>query len=207
MHGMAQCVGWIVIMNAERWIHICVDMQRMFNEETPWQVDWMATISDQVLEVAGRFPDRTVFTRYIPPKLPEEMPGMWRSYYEKWPMMTATRLDPGLLDLLHPLQRLVPPARVLDKRTYSPWLSGKLESLLAHQDVGTIVVTGGETDVCVLATALGAIDLGYKVILLKDAVCSSVDQTYNAALDLLGNRFSVQLEIATTQEWLSLARA
>ena len=47
MHRMAQCVGWIVIMNAERWIHICVDMQRMFNEETPWQVDWMATISDQ----------------------------------------------------------------------------------------------------------------------------------------------------------------
>ncbi|NRQ17491.1 cysteine hydrolase family protein [Ensifer sesbaniae] len=190
-------------MKSERWIHLCVDMQRMFEEETPWQAKWMGKIADQVIEVATRFPERTIFTRFVPPHSSEEMPGMWRQYYEKWPMMTATRMDPGLIDLIHPLHLLVPPARILDKRTYSPWMSGRLESVLTHQNIETVIITGGETDVCVMATVLGAIDLGYKVILLKDSVYSSLDETHDASLQLLGNRFSVQLEFATAEEWLA----
>ena len=190
-------------MTSERWVHLCVDMQRMFEEETPWQAKWMSKIADQVTEVAGRFPSRTIFTRFQPPHSPDQMPGMWRSYYEKWPMMTATRMDPGLIDLIHPLQSLVPPARILDKRTYSPWISGRLGRTLALESVGTVVVTGGETDVCVMATVLGAIDLGYRVIVLKDGVYSSLDETHDASLQLLGNRFSVQLELSTVEEWLA----
>jgi hypothetical protein len=26
------------------WRHICVDVQRMFAEETPWHVPWMARV-------------------------------------------------------------------------------------------------------------------------------------------------------------------
>jgi nicotinamidase-related amidase len=32
--------------------------------------------------------------------------------------------------------------------------------------------------------------LGYKVILLEDAVCSGADETHDASLKLLGDRFS-----------------
>ena len=55
---------------------------------------------------------------------------------------------------------------------------------------------------CVLAAAVGAIDLGYRVVLLKDAVCSGADETHDASLELLGDRFSVQLEISTTEDFL-----
>lgn len=113
----------------------------------------MPKIADQVIEVATRFPERTIFTRFVPPEAREEMPGMWRDYYEKWPMMTAKQIDPDLIKLIHPLQRLVPPARILDKRTYSPWLSGRLQRTLNYEGVETIVVTGGETDVCVMSAA------------------------------------------------------
>ncbi|WP_026187252.1 cysteine hydrolase family protein [Ensifer sp. BR816] len=190
-------------MNPEKWIHLCVDMQRMFTEATPWHVAWMPKVFDQIVEVAARFPDRTVFTRFVPPSAPEELPGMWRAYYEKWPMMTTTRLEPALVDLVPDLKRLVPPARVFDKTTYSPWTNGRLHGALAREDVGTLVLTGGETDICVLAATLGAIDLGYKVILLKDAVCSTTDQTHDASLELLCNRFSVQVRVTNTEEWLS----
>jgi nicotinamidase-related amidase len=54
----------------------------------------------------------------------------------------------------------------------------------------------------VLATVLGAIDLGYKVILLRDAVCSGADDTHDASLELLASRFSVQVEVLTTEEFL-----
>lgn len=63
-------------------------------------------------------------------------------------------------------------------------------------------MTGGETDVCVLAAALGAIDLGYRVVVLRDAVCSGADETHDATLELLGDRFSVQLDLVTTEEFL-----
>jgi nicotinamidase-related amidase len=96
----------------------------------------------------------------------------------------------------------MPPARQFDKRTYSPWVDGRLHATLQSEGVVSLVVTGGETDVCVLATRLGAIDLGYRVFLLTDAVCSGADDTHDASLELMGDRFSVQLELMTTEQFL-----
>jgi nicotinamidase-related amidase len=86
--------------------------------------------------------------------------------------------------------------------TYSPWVDGRLVSHLRQQGVQTLVITGGETDVCVLATVLGAIDFGFHVIVLSDAVCSGADETHDAAVDLLGDRFSVQLKLLETDAFL-----
>ena len=190
-------------MKGNRWVHLCIDMQRMFAADTPWHVPWMRDVSPQVQEVARRHPQRTVFTRFVPPKRAEDMPGMWRSYYEKWDNMTLDRLGQDMVDLVPSLKALVPPARIFDKMTYSPWTTGELHRVLAGEGIETLAISGGETDVCVLAAALGAIDLGYRVILLKDAVCSGADETHDASLELLGDRFSVQLEISSTEEFLS----
>lgn len=185
------------------WLHLCIDMQRMFLDETPWHVPWMARTLDQVTEVTRRFPERTIFTRFIPPPSPDGMPGKWRDYYEKWEMMTTNRLPHDLLLLADPLQRYVPPARIFDKHTYSPWTDGRLQRHLVQERVDTLVITGGETDVCVMAAALGAIELGYGVVVLKDAVCSGDDDAHEAALTLFERRFSVQSEIMTAEEFLS----
>ncbi|WP_236761928.1 cysteine hydrolase family protein [Agrobacterium tumefaciens] len=190
-------------MNDSPWIHLCIDMQRMFAEDTPWHVPWMKEVSPQIQEIAQRHPQRTVFTRFVPPKRAEDMHGMWRSYYKKWDTMTIDRLGPDMVDLVPSLKALVPPARIFDKMTYSPWTTGELHRVLAGEGVETLAISGGETDVCVLAAALGAIDLGYRVILLKDAVCSGADDTHDASLELLGDRFSVQLEISSTEGFLS----
>ncbi|MDO5897196.1 cysteine hydrolase family protein [Agrobacterium sp. Azo12] len=184
------------------WVHLCIDMQRMFSEDTPWHVTWMKRVVDEVLEVSRYHRERTIFTRFVPPRHPSDMPGMWQTYYEKWHEMTLPVLAPGMVDLIPELRSLVPPARVFDKSTYSPWTSGHLHPLLDQEEVTALVITGGETDMCVLATVLGAIDLGYKVILLRDAVCSGADDTHDASLELLASRFSVQVEVLTTEEFL-----
>ena len=186
------------------WRHICVDMQRMFAEQTPWHVPWMLAVSPQVVEVSSRHSDRTIFTRFIPPETAEDAPGMWRHYYEKWADMTRSRLPEELLDLVPQLSRFAPPAIVFDRPTYSPWIDGRLHMHLQENQVGTIVVSGGETDVCLLATVLGGIDLGYQTIVLSDAVCSGADETYDASMKLLGDRFSVQLELMATEKFLSI---
>jgi len=45
------------------------------------------------------------------------------------------------------------------------------------------------------------------VIMLSDAVCSGADETHDAAVDLLGDRFSDQLGLMTTETFLSEVRA
>lgn len=187
------------------WRHICVDMQRMFAEDTPWKVTWMERVSPQVLEVASNYADRTIFSRFLPPARPTNATGMWRAYYEKWWMMTAEHLPAEMYGLLPELAAFTPPAIVFDKRTYSPWIDGRLNALLRGQDVETLVITGGETDVCVLATALGAIDLGYRGIILTDAVCSGTDETHGASLKLLESRFTAQMDAMSTETFLSSA--
>jgi nicotinamidase-related amidase len=50
---------------------------------------------------------------------------------------------------------------------------------------------------------LGAVDLGYRLILVTDAVCSSSDEGHDARLQVYNRRYSEQIETATAQAILS----
>lgn len=189
------------------WVHLCIDMQRIFAEDTPWHVPWISRVSGEIIELSERYPERTIFTRFITPERANDMPGMWKAYYQKWHEMTRAELATELLDIVPGLAHLVPPARIFDKLTYSPWTSGHLHQQLHAEGVDTVVITGGETDVCVLAAAIGGIELGYKVIVLKDAVCSGADETHDAAIELLSGRFSAQVDISKTADFIAQLRS
>ncbi|MGP4688062.1 cysteine hydrolase family protein [Agrobacterium pusense] len=194
-------------MNSEeglfpRWCHLCIDMQRMFAEETPWHVDWMPRIIANVGRVVESSPHTTIFTRFIPPPDADAASGRWGRYYEKWWMMTGEYLRPEMTDIVREFAGYVPPAEEFLKTTYSPWTDGRLHRKLVGQGVGTLVISGGETDVCVLATVLGAVDLGYRIFLLEDAVCSARDATHDASLTVLRGRFAAQLTLVSAQDWL-----
>ena len=49
---------------------------------------------------------------------------------------------------------------------------------------------------------LGAIDWGFRVILVTDALCSSADETHDAMMNVYMNRFGEQVETVTTQTLL-----
>lgn len=182
--------------------HICVDVQAMFAADTEWHAPWLANVLPAMEAIVAQQPARTVFTRFIPPERPEQAQGAWKSYYNRWRSMTRDRLAPDLVELVPGLRRFVPPALVMDKAIYSPWLGTELHAYLRHHRIDTLVVTGGETDVCVLATVLGAIDLGYRVVLPQDAVFGSADQTHDAMLSIYHSRFGQQLTVCTTQDLL-----
>lgn len=182
--------------------HLCIDMQRLFAEGTAWQVPWLPRVMPAVVEIAGRHAARTVFSRFMPPATPEEAMGAWRDYYERWPQMTRNVLEPGMLDLVAPLAKLVPPARVVDKPANSIFSRAGFSAALRRRGITTLVVTGGETDVCVLATVMQAIDLGFRVVLPTDALCSTSDGAHDALVGLFRARFSSQVEATTTDELL-----
>ena len=183
----------------DRTVHLCVDMQNLFALDTPWHTPWMARVLPVVTRIAAHHPAQTVFTRFIPPDRPDQMPGSWQRYYERWRDLTRERIDPELLELTAPLRAVVPPANVIDKRIYSPFLESGLPALLRRRNAESLVITGAETDVCVLATVLGAVDLGYRVVLAVDALCSSSDETHDALLTLYRRRFEQQIETVDSE--------
>lgn len=184
-------------------LHLCVDMQRLFAPGSPWAVPWLEKVLPAVEALCAHRPERTVFTRFVPPQRPGEAVGSWTRYYQRWECVTGEALGPEFVRLVPILERFVPPAQVVDKTVYSPWTEGRLDALLAPAGVEALVISGGETDVCVLATALGAIDRGFRVILVTDALCSSSDATHDALMELYTRRFSQQVEIARTGEVLA----
>jgi nicotinamidase-related amidase len=188
---------------SERTMHLCVDMQNVFAEATPWHTPWMPRVLPVVEEIAARHASRTVFTRFLPPRDADEMPGAWRRYYQRWQDMTLDRIDPQLVDLVPALARLVPPAMVIDKHVYSPFFERQLAHFLRERRIDGMVITGTETDVCVLATVLGAVDFGYRVVLATDALCSSSDVTHEALLTLYRERFDQQIETADAETILA----
>ncbi len=183
-------------------MHLCVDMQRLFAPGGPWAVPWAQRILPVIEELVARLARHTLFTRFIPAARPGEGPGMWARYYRRWAAVTLANIDPALVELMPSLARFAPPAKILDKHVYSPWTEGGLDALLIGSGIDTLVITGGETDVCVLATALGAIDRGFRVILVADALCSSSDETHDALMELYLTRFSEQIEVASTEDVL-----
>src|SRR5436305_4894833 len=187
----------------ERTVHLCVDMQNLFAEDTPWNTPWMKRVLPVVTRIAERHPEQTVFTRFIPARHPDELPGSWRRYYRRWSDLTLERIDRRLLELVPPLACLAPPAAIIDKRVYSPFTEPSLLGLLRERGADSLVITGAETDVCVLAAVLDAVDLGYRVVLASDALCSSSDATHDALLTLYRNRFGQQIETADSETILA----
>ncbi|MBN8918387.1 MAG: cysteine hydrolase [Rhizobiales bacterium] len=189
-----------------RAVHLCVDMQHLFGPGGPWPAPWAPRILPVIAELAGRAPARSLFTRFIPPHTAEALPGSWRQLYSKWREVTRQELAPELLELVPELRRFTPPARLIDKTRYSAFSSPALLPTLAHLGADTLVLSGAETDVCILATLFDAVDYGYRVVVARDAVCSSSDAGHDAVLAMLSQRLSMQVEVADAQDILSAWR-
>ena len=135
-------------------VHLCVDMQTLFAERTDWHVPWLERVLPVVAHLTEARRERTIFTRFVPPERPEDAIGAWRRYYAHWRDMTGERLDPRLIQLVPPLAALTPPAIIIDKGHYSPFSEPAFLEALGRLKADALVITGGETDVCVLAAVM-----------------------------------------------------
>jgi len=187
-------------------VHLSIDMQNIFSNGGVWETPWMERVLPLIVDIAGRYTARTVFTRFITPLHAGDRPGRWQRYFRKWERATRAELPLSQLELVSALQRFVPPARIIDKPVYSAFKESKLGSYLSDKSVRSLVITGSETDVCVLATILDAVDRGFRVILIEDAVCSSSDAGHDALMTLYRTRFSEQIEIIKAEELPSVWR-
>lgn len=187
-------------------LHLAIDMQRIFAEETSWHTPSLAGIVPNIARIARHKPEATIYTRFVVPHKPADAPGQWRSYYERWSEFTLERMDPGLVDLVQPLADLAGPDAIVDKPTYSVFEAPGFAERLAARGITTLVFTGVETDVCVLASLMAAVDRGFRVIAVADAMTSSDEASHRAILDLVFPRMPDQIEILDTDTLLAAWR-
>jgi nicotinamidase-related amidase len=179
-------------------VHLAIDMQRVFAETTAWHMPGFHEIVPNVAAIAGALPERSFFTRFVVPHTAEHAHGQWQTYYRRWAEFTGALMPPDLVEIVHSLAAYATPARLIDKFTYSVFEAPDCVLRLAALDTTTIIFTGVETDVCVLASMMTAVDRGYRVIAVSDALGSSSAEGHHATLTHVLSRLPDQVEIVDT---------
>ena len=186
-------------------VHAAIDMQHLFAENTEWATPSVKAIVPTVASIAAHRPERTIFTRVLTPERAEDAIGQWRIYYQRWASVLAGKLKPGTFDLLPELAAFTPPALTVDKYEHGAFATTAFQSALDQLEATAIIFTGAETDVCVLATLLMAMDRGYRCIVVSDAVASSSPEGHRACMESIFPRYDQQLEVVETEtilrEW------
>lgn len=176
-------------------VHLCVDMQRLFAAPLGWRVPTIERLVPPIARLGRLLPGRSIALRFTVPPNAAAAHGGWRHYYARWPRFLGQALDPALLDLLPELQSLA--AVTIDKMGFGGFEGTGLARELERLRATTLIVSGVETDVCVLATVMSAIDKGYRVVVPTDAVASGDEAGHAAALKIYG-RLPEQVQLTTT---------
>ena len=185
-------------LDLARALHVVIDMQRLFAEHQDWAVKDVGRIRKEVQWLAERMPTRTCWTRFIPAESAAAAKGSWRRYYEAWPRATLAGGGRDFVDLLPEYRALAD--TVFDKPGFSAFSSDSFHPALQSAGIDTLILSGVETDVCVWATALDAVDAGLFVVLAADAVTSFSQEAHRAMLDLIAPRFAPQVVLMTHAE-------
>jgi ureidoacrylate peracid hydrolase len=86
---------------------------------------------------------------------------------------------------------------VVRKRGYDGFAGTPLDDALRARNVTSLVVAGTMTDICVLATVIGAFHREYRVTVVEDGVSTLWPELQRATLDIIGRAYG---RIATAKE-------
>jgi nicotinamidase-related amidase len=175
-----------------RSLHVVIDMQLVFASNPQWGFAGIYDIVPAISKLAGAKPMATLWTRFISAHSAEEAEGSWAALYRKWPGATLSAgAEMGILPGLLPL--VAGRDAVFDKPTYSAFHNPAFVRSLKERRADTLVLSGVETDVCVLATLMDAVDRGYFVVMAEDAMTSSDADGHRHILDVIPRRLASQV--------------
>jgi len=206
-------------MTSETTAVVVIDMQPIFFANgSPWGNNeaLSSSLLPAIKNVLSSFflfadnPKQAVFTQFITSAVPNEGTGSWSYYYAEDNEAKVTiselvknGLDPEfLLSVMPELNQWSNQSSVVNKTTAGAFASPQFNKLW-DTDLNatqTMVFLGVESDFCVAATVLSALDAGYFVVIVSDGVGSSQPNSGQASLDYLFRRFDHQLRFVTSDE-------
>lgn len=171
---------------------VVVDMQEVFAQATPWQVPGFDALVAPVRALVDAFSPRCIFTRFVY-RDPDHWRGdAWRDYYRRWAFLKGRPDLEEIVGALRPLAQ-----RIVDKPGYSCTAEPAFVEAVRVLGGRRLVFAGAETDICVLASVLGAIDCGWPCALVVDACASGSVSGHEAALRIL-DRLPEQVQLLDT---------
>ena len=171
---------------------IVVDMQQVVARDTLWHLPGVRDLLPAIIELTEAFED-VAYSRHVPPA--DGGHGAWKRFYENWKELDE---DPSNWDLMPELAGR--PGLHAAKSTYSVFGAPELR---AELDRDELVLCGVETDCCVLATALEAIDHGVPVTVVEDAVASPSAAGHEGALALFRRLDDDQVRVTSAAQLLA----
>ncbi|MBI2202936.1 MAG: cysteine hydrolase [Candidatus Rokubacteria bacterium] len=95
-----------------------------------------------------------------------------------------------------------PDELVVRKHWYDAFAGTALDGALRARGITSLVVTGTMTDICVLATVVGAFNHEYRVTVVEDCVATLWPEIQRATLDIIGRAFGRVVPAGDVVEWL-----
>lgn len=169
---------------------VVVDLQRVVTPGNGWAIDGVTSVIDRAAELAAAHVGPVLATRH---RLAADGPGRWRVFAEQW-----DHLDDGstAFELVRELAHL----EAVDKTTYSAYSADPVRE--AARRAGHLVICGVETDCCIAATVMAAVDDGVMVTVVRDAVLGPDPVAHEGALRAFG-RLPLQVRLVSTAQVLA----
>lgn len=92
---------------------------------------------------------------------------------------------------------------LVEKKYASSFFGTPLASMLASQGVDTVIVTGCTTSGCVRATALDALQHGYRVVVPRECVGDRSETAHEANLYDIQTKYGDVVSVLHTRDYLS----
>lgn len=102
------------------------------------------------------------------------------------PIIATKQIKLG--DIMREIADELGDARIIEKETFSCFGSREFTDILGETRRKTLVITGIETHICILQTAVDGLNRGYRVVIPHDAVSSQVKSDHECALEYLRNK-------------------
>lgn len=175
---------------------LVIDMQNVYEPGNEWGCENMpeATLNiKKLLDNENKKYD-VIFTEYLPSENPK---GVWEEYNI---VNKNVNEDEYLNEIVEELKPYLEEYPLYSKSVYS---SMKIDEVAkASEEANRLVVSGVVSECCVLSTVLDAIDMGYKIIYLKDACAGFTFETEKAVLKVFEGLIPLHIEVMTTEEYL-----
>ena len=181
---------------------LVIDMQRAFLDPgEPMEVPQAREIIPKIQNLLTLFRERrlpVVFTEFLySEKLPLLVGELHPEHKRARPGEARGFGVPGSSCLegeanVHTVPELAPRTDelVIRKHWYNAFNGTPLDGALRARGVTLLVVTGTLTDICVLASVVGAFDREYKLVVVEDAVATLWPEIQQATLDIFRRAFA-----------------
>lgn len=148
---------------------LIIDMQNVYLPGQPWACPNIKHAIRYITQKINEFPkDQIIFTQYLPFTHPE---GVWKEYNI---VNAAINNNPWMNDYVEELKPCLTDFNFYSKSTYSCCKNKELYKKIDLYE--TIFIAGVVAECCVLATIFDLIDMGKKIVYLKEGIAGESEE-------------------------------